>query len=185
MIIIIGFYSPKYIVRNTEIKSIVNNVFMNLIILDVRSLTENFAVVLSTNSCIGCFCSGDVDISVDIKEINKITECLKSIGFHSKEQPEKLVVLRSHAFYNLLENGFWISFWKPVTRAFLVQDAYDLRLSKSRLNAILVPDTNIRILDDDSLTYFCALHILAGHYFTLTPGARLHVDLIGLQEQKK
>ena len=181
----------KYIVRNTEIKSIVNNVFYEFNNFGCKSptLTENFAVVLSSNSCIGCFCSGDVDISADIKEINKITECLNSIGFQSKEQPEKIGEYsgQSMQFYNknLLENGFWINvIWKPVTRAFLVQDAYDLRLSKARLNAILVPDTNIRILDDDSLMYFCALHISAGHYFTLTPGTRLHVDIDRLARAK-
>jgi hypothetical protein len=58
-----------------------------------------------------------------------------------------------------------------------VQDKYEVRLNRDRLSAKKHGDSNIRILDDSSLLYFCALHSSAGHYFTLSPGLRLFVDI--------
>lgn len=175
----------KYVERNIEIKSIVENLFyeFNKSECESPTLTENFAVVLASKSCIGCFCSGDVDISADIKEINKITKCLNSIGFYSKEQPKKIGEYsgQSMQFFNKTElsgKGFWINIvWVPVTRAFLIQGKYQERLKRDRLNASNIFNSNIRILDYTSLLYFCCLHSSAGHYFTLTPGIRLYVDI--------
>lgn len=181
----------QFILRNTAIKSLIDTVFVAFKQYNCSSvtLTENFAVVLSTNSCIGCFCSGDVDLSADIAEQKLITECLNSIGFNSNDQPRLIGEYsgQSMQFFNknVLKKGFWINvIWKPVTRAFLVQDKYEKRLSVDRLNAVLVPGTSIRVLDDDSLMYFCALHISAGHYFTMTPGLRLYIDIDRLARAK-
>lgn len=182
----------KYIKRNTEIKEIVDKVFQNLnkYGCDSVTLTENFAVVLTTNGCIGDFCSGDVDLSADIKEQEKITSCLNSMNFFSKDQPNSIgeYVGQSMQFFNesIFEEGFWINvIWKPVTRAFLVQEKYEKRLSKDRLDALTIPNTSIRVLQDDSLMYFCSLHIAAGHYYTLPPGLRLFIDIDRLARAKK
>jgi hypothetical protein len=91
-------------------------------------------------------------------------------------------------FFNkdIIQGGFWVNvIWKPVTRAFLVQDKYEARLFRDRLFAKLIPGTEIRVLDDTSLMYFSALHISAGHYFTLSPGLRLYVDIDRLARNKK
>lgn len=182
----------RYTKRNIEIKEMLNRVFVNLNSYGCESvtLTENFAVVLTTNGCIGDFCSGDVDLSADIIEHEKITSCLNSMDFFSKDQPSAIgeYVGQSMQFFNgnLFEDGFWINIvWKPVTRAFLVQDKYDKRLSKDRLDAITIPDTNIRVLKDDSLMYFCSLHVAAGHYYTLPPGLRLFIDIDRLARAKE
>ncbi len=174
----------KFVQRNTDIINLVNIVFSKLAIYGCNSvtLTENFAVVLSGNSCIGCFCSGDVDLSADISEIKQIIDCFEELNFHSKEQPEAIgeYTGQSMQFFNndVIDNGFWINvIWKPVTRAFLIQEKYEKRLHADRLIAKLIPDTNIRVLDNTSLMYFCALHIASGHYYTLTPGLRLYVDI--------
>ena len=58
-----------------------------------------------------------------------------------------------------------------------MQDKYEARLIRDRLAAKKLDGSNIRILDDSSLLYFCALHSSAGHYFTLSPGLRLFVDI--------
>ena len=105
-----------------------------------------------------------------------------NFSFESKDQPSQISEYsgQSMQFYSheAIDRGFWINvIWKPVTRAFLVQDKYDVRLSKDRLLARTLGKSSIRILDDTSLLYFCALHISAGHYFTLTPGLRLFVDI--------
>jgi hypothetical protein len=189
------FWKPKYefyLKRNNEVKELLNSIFIRLKNYECNTLTltENFAVVLSSDASIACFCSGDVDLSADISEKDAIIACLNSLNYFSKEQPEKIGEYsgQSMMFFNkdIIEGGFWINVvWKPVTRAFLEQDKYEIRLSKDRLSAKLVPGTEIRVLDDTSLMYFCALHISAGHYFTLSPGIRLYVDVDRLARNRK
>lgn len=181
------YWQPKYdffFERNLKIKDLLDLIFKKLDAFACKSiaLTENFGVLLSTNSNIGCFSSGDIDLSANIFERDKIIECLNHFGFYSKD---KLNVIgeysgQSMQFFNknFLDEGFWINvIWKPVTRAFLVQDNYESRLDKERINFKLVENTRIRVLNDTALMYFCCLHISAGHYFTLTPGLRLYYDI--------
>ena len=174
----------KFVDRNKKIKSLLHSIFTKMKLFSCKSLTltENFGVILSTNSCIGCFCSGDVDLSADLYEKDIIESCLNEFNFYSKKQPEKIGQYsgQSMQFYNdrFIDGGFWINvIWKPVTRAYLIQDKYELRLSADRLKYKLIPNTNIKVLGDTSLMYFSALHISAGHYFTLSPGPRLYVDI--------
>jgi len=173
-----------FVNRSKKIISLLVSIFSKMKERECHSLTltENFASVLSSNACIGCFGSGDIDLSADIKEIDKIVSGLNSLGFYSKEQPKSIGQYsgQSMQFFNskAIEDGFWVNvIWKPVTRAFLVQDKYESRLYNDRLSAKLIDKTNIRVLNDTSLMYFCALHIAAGHYYTLTPGVRLYVDI--------
>jgi len=173
-----------FVKRNLKIKSLLDAIFdeMKEFSCESLTLTENFAVVLAAESCIGCFCSGDVDLSADLVERDSIIGLLNKFGFTSKDQPQVMGEYsgQSMQFFNpeAIDVGFWVNvIWKPVTRAFLVQDKYDVRLSKDRLLARTLGKSSIRILDDTSLLYFCALHISAGHYFTLTPGLRLFVDI--------
>ena len=189
------FWKPKYdffLKRNNEVKALLNSIFLKLKDYECKSLTltENFAVVLSSNTSIASFCSGDVDLSADINEKDSIVACLNSLNYFSKEQPNKISEYsgQSMMFQNkdIIEGGFWVNvIWKPVTRAFLVQDKYETRLFRDRLRAKLIPGTEIRVLDDTSLMYFCALHIASGHYYTLTPGIRLFVDIDRLARNKK
>ena len=133
-------------------------------------------------SDIGCFSSGDVDISANVSEKNKIITCLNDFDFYCEDQTDEIgeYTGQSMQFYNnnFLDTGFWINvIWKPVTRAFLIQEKYERRLEKARNNYKLIENTRIRVLDDTELMYFCCLHISAGHYFTLTPGLRLYYDI--------
>ena len=183
----VDFWRKKhnfYVKRNQAIKDLLESIFATMSDFQCESvtLTENFAVLLATNTCIGCFSSGDVDLSADISERGKIVDWFRSFNFLSNDPPQSIREYsgQSMQFFNpdSIDGGFWINvIWKPVTRAFLVQDKYDVRLSKDRLLARTLGKSSIRILDDTSLLYFCALHISAGHYFTLTPGLRLFVDI--------
>jgi hypothetical protein len=173
-----------FVERNKKIKLLLDSIFRKIDTYSCESLTltENFAVVLSSNLCIGCFSSGDVDLSADLNDKDEIIACLNEFNFYSKDQPKQIGEYsgQSMQFYNrdFFDEGFWINvIWKPVTRAFLIQDKYELRLSKDRILYKLITDTKIRVLNDTSLMYFCALHISAGHYFTLSPGLRLYVDI--------
>lgn len=174
----------NFVLRNTAIKALLESIFVDAQSYSCESvtLTENFAAVLSSNACIGCFCSGDVDLSADITEKDQIIKWLKKFDFLSKEQPASIGEYsgQSMQFFNsnVIDGGFWINvIWKPVTRAFLVQNKYEVRLTKDRLLARPKDGSSIKILEDTSLLYFCALHISAGHYFTLSPGLRLYVDI--------
>ena len=181
------FWRPHYdfyLHRNQKIKGLLDSIFNELEAFGCISvvLTENFGALLASDSSLACFCSGDVDLSADISEKNAIVNCLKSFSFESNNQPSKIGEYsgQSMQFYNdeAIDGGFWINvIWKPVTRAFLIQNKYEVRLNRDRLSAKKCGDSNIRILDDSSLLYFCALHSSAGHYFTLSPGLRLFVDI--------
>jgi hypothetical protein len=173
-----------YLRRNRAIKELLDSIFGGLESYGCKSvvLTENFGALLASHSSLVCFCSGDVDLSADIAEKDDVVNCLRTFGFESKDQPSKIGEYsgQSMEFYSseAIDGGFWINvIWKPVTRAFLLQDKYEVRLNRDRLSAKKHGDSNIRILDDSSLLYFCALHSSAGHYFTLSPGLRLFVDI--------
>ena len=173
-----------YLHRNQKITKLLDSIFIGLEEYGCKSvvLTENFGALLASDSSLACFCSGDVDLSADIAEKDDIVNCLRTFSFESKDQPSKIGEYsgQSMQFYSheAIDRGFWINvIWKPVTRAFLVQDMYEVRLNRDRLIANKHGESNIRILDDSTLLYFCALHSSAGHYFTLSPGLRLFVDI--------
>jgi len=174
----------SFVGKNNEIKSLLDNIFMNMQSFGCKTLTltENFGVVLKSNSCIGCFCSGDVDLYADINEKQNIESCLNHMNFFCDYRPGRVSEYSKQIsmFHNpdIFNEGYWINIlWKTTSRAFLIQDKYDTRLSKERLFAKSIEGTNIRVLNETSLMYFCALHIASGHYYTLTPGLRLYVDI--------
>ena len=173
-----------FIDRNSKIKEFLEELFSATHEFSCFSLTltENFGALIASNSCIGDFCSGDVDIYADLEELNNIIRLMNFFNFFSKEQPKDIgeYTGQSLQFFcsSFLDDGFWINIiWLPVTRAFLIQDKYTKRLNEHRQMAVTVRGSNIRFLEPTSLLYFCALHISAGHYFTLNPGLRLYVDL--------
>ena len=57
-----------FVQRNQEVKSLLDSVFTKMESFGCKTLalTENFGVVLRSHSCIGCFCSGDVDLYADL-----------------------------------------------------------------------------------------------------------------------
>lgn len=182
-----SFWEPKFQYfheRNNKIKELLNFIFQKLDSVNCKSiaLTENFAVLLTTKSNIACFSSGDIDMSANINEKDKIISCLNDFDFYSNDKSNKIGEYsgQSMQFFNkkFLDSGFWINIiWKPVTRAFLIQNRYEKRLEKARINYKLIENTSIRVLRDTELMYFCCLHISAGHYFTLSPGLRLYYDI--------
>ena len=173
----------KYVERNKQIKILIDKIFKEFEKnnCDKVVLSENFAVILSSNSSIGDFSSGDVDMYGDLSQKNSIIKSLNKFNFFSNEQPKKIgeYTGQSMQFYNeKFLNGFWINIiWKPVTRAFLIQKNYEKRLKKCIKDYKTIKNTKIKVLNDNALVYFCALHISAGHYYTLSPGLRLYVDI--------
>lgn len=174
----------SYRKRNEKIIIILDELFLNFEAENCVSvsLTENFASLLLSGGCLACFCSGDVDLSADINEIDAILKVMTQAGFQLTNPIESFGEYngQSAKFEKVggVLNGFRVNIvWKPVTRAFLDQSLYEKRLSHERLKSERFSNTNIKILNDTALLYFCCLHIASGHYYTLSPGARLYVDI--------
>jgi hypothetical protein len=107
---------------------------------------------------------------------------MESNGFYisKRKKSTKIKDDQCTMFFNesIIDSGFWINVvWVSVTRSFLNQKKFNKRLFLKRPSASVVRNTNIRVLDATSLLYFCAIHIAAGHYYTLPPGERLYIDL--------
>lgn len=170
--------------RNRTINEMLEKLFIAFTRNNVRSicLVENFATVLRSYSCMGCFCSGDVDLSADLNEKILISKCLEELNFWLDKRTEQSLKNSNQVsiFYNedLLEDGFRINvMWQPIARSFLVQDEYDVRFSVERLKSTSIMESNIKALNATALMYYNILHIALGHYFTLSPGLRLYVDI--------
>ena len=173
-----------YTKRNELIKNSLESIFLTAKKLKIYSitLTENFASVLLSRSPLGCFTSGDVDLSADINEKDKIVSCMESNGFFisNRKKSANIKDFQCTTFFNdsITDSGFWINvLWVTVTRSFLNQRKFNKRLFLKRRNAIVIKNSNIRVLETTSLFYFCAIHIAAGHYYTLPPAEKLYVDL--------
>jgi hypothetical protein len=173
-----------YVERNEKIIEMLDSVFLEMQSYGCKTLalTENFGVVLQSQSCIGCFCSGDIDLYADIFEKEQIISCMNSLNFTHQTRTigKRENSEQSTMFFNgeIIPGGFWIQIvWKPVARAFFYQKKYEARLLNERLLANQIAGTKIRVLNETALMYFCALHISAGHYYTLSPGLRLYVDI--------
>lgn len=173
-----------FLTRNIKILTSVVNVFEKFEENGIKSavLCENFAVLLSSEECLGCFCSGDVDIYADISERNLIISVMNDLGF---KMPAPIVQMSEYAGqsiqfvnYELLSQEFWVNIiWVPVTRAFLYQDRYKKRLQLERSRCEKYKSSSIKLFDKTALLYFCCLHIAAGHYYSLSPGVRLYYDV--------
>jgi len=170
--------------RNRIIKEMLEKLFLAFNRNNVKStcLVENFATVLRSDACIGCFCSGDVDISADLNERIQIAKSLEELNFSMDKRIDQSITNSNQVstFYNddLIADGFRINvMWQPIARSFLVQEDYDVRFSKERLKATTIMESNIRVLNATALMYYNILHIALGHYYTLSPGMRLYVDI--------
>lgn len=173
----------NFIERNKKITLVLEDIFSDLVKKDCKSLcvTENFGSVLRSDYCLGCFCSGDVDLSADVFDIQIIEAILQDHGFiKDNRKNHKALKDQVSMYYNnkMIDGMFWLQItWVAISRSFLVQSKYEMRLKNERLLATCVNNTSIRVLNPNALMYFCALHIASGHYYTLSPGIRLYVDI--------
>jgi len=174
----------RYVKRNKKIVNLLNNLFEKAKYYGCNSLalTENFGSLLRSKSCIGCFTSSDVDIFADKIEKKDIILLLGDLGFILQNRGGRVENYSTQVsmFFNpeSIDKGFWINIlWTTTSRAFLQQKRYNERLKKERVKALPVEGTNIKVLNNTALLYYCALHIACGHYFTLSPGYRLYVDV--------
>lgn len=173
----------SYIDRNEVIFDVLDKLFENFEDSNVGypAIYENFGVVLRSNSCIGCFASGDIDLTTDSQFRDKFGKVMKRNGFEEITRRNQVSSKIVTNYYNesVTKAGLWVNLtWKPIARRF-VNNHHKIgeRLAKARRTAGTIEGTNIRVLNSDELMYFCILHIALGHYYTNSPGSRLYVDI--------
>lgn len=172
-----------YIARNRIIYEVLDKLFAGFEASNISypAVYENFGVILRSNSCVGCFASGDIDLTTDLEHRDKFDKVMNNNGF-------KEITRRNHVssrivtnYYNesITKDGFWINLtWKPIARRFVNNhNRLAERLAEARRTAQPIEGTNIRALNSDELMYFSILHIALGHYYTNSPGIRLYVDV--------
>lgn len=171
-----------HIERNSLIEEIIDHIFKRFDQFGIETicLFENFGTVLSAGSCLGCFCSGDVDLTADIENEKEISAVLDFFNFKKEEENRGIFNnVSSYHHRSMFEKGFRINIvWEPVgNRLECFNKACSLRLRLERMHAKKLPNESIRVLQNNALLYFSILHIASGHFYTMQPGLRLYVDI--------
>ena len=170
--------------RNLNIIKLLDQVFRKLEEKGCTRVcvTENFSAVLASDSCIGCFASGDVDLFVDIEMIPIVKEVMDEMGFSLGDRIKRKKCF-AYEYYNetILGTKFWLNFqWAPLTRKKThLYDQYSItrRLYQELDRTIRYKDTAIKLLSNDAMMYFNLHHIASGHYFIMSPEFRLYADI--------
>lgn len=174
----------KFIDRNAAILAFLNEAYMALEANGVKKMfvSENFGALLSSNSDIGLFSSGDIDNYADYSEKEKIYTAMKSIGCEIKER----YAVKNHIASEFLPGearglpeGFYLSVdFYPLARlklpCFIKADDF------VNWNKIYhYGETKINLPPPEALMYICLLHISL-HSFCRAPDIRLYTDLYNM-----
>ena len=164
--------------RNISIIEILNIIFGKFKIAQVNKVFvyENFGAVLTSDTLVGCFASGDVDLYADRSFQNSITEILKREGFEpANTNFSEATVSTEYINETFLEEGFRINImWKPLSRIKLPFPInIDSCVQWDKL--VTYKKTNILLPGIDALMYLCLLHISV-HGFHRSPDIRLYTD---------
>ena len=167
----------QYLKRNELLLEVLEKVFADTEKEGITSLcvTENFGSILRGHACLGCFQSGDIDMTADRSEQKKIEAVFQKYGFILKSDTVQVTKYKNTG---LIPGGFSFQItWVAVARSYLNQKAPTKRLAESRIAATAIEGKHIKVLNPTEQLYFCSYHISAGHYYTLTPGIRLYADI--------
>ncbi len=152
-------------------------------------VTENFATILLSDSCLSCFCSSDIDLLCLEEDKEVITEVMEDFGFHWADRHKRKKSFarefkNESAFDTKMGgrwNGFWLNFqFRPATR--VKTHLYDQRRIWRRYPSLFEEtcqygNTQIRLFNPEALTYLNCVHIASMHYYILTPDFRLYADI--------
>lgn len=166
-----------YCKRNELLLETLQNVFKDTNEAGIKTMciTENFASLLCGNACIGCFQSSDIDLTADRSEQKQIEDVFSKYGFILKSDTVQVTKYKNN---EIIDGGYSFQItWVAVARSYLNQDAPTKRLVDARRRATTLDSSDVKVPNPTDLLYFCAYHISAGHYYTLTPGIRLYVDI--------
>lgn len=171
-------------VRNQKVFSLLCRIFERFDEEGMNNIcvVENFASILSSDSCMGCFCSGDVDLFCYGIDMDKMNDVMADFGFvWSDRHKRKKSFAREYKSMDAIGEEFWLNFqWKAVTRK--KTHLYDQRYIAKRYPKLFseteyYKDTKIKIFKPEAALYTNCLHIACCHYYILTPGIRLYADV--------
>ena len=171
-------FHENFVQRNRIILDILDKIFRDFDLNGIKKIFvyENFGALLCSDSCIGCFASGDVDIYADVTQRMNISTVLINNNFFPKGQDLSIDTIKVEYFNpNLFENGFGLNvMWKPLSRTKLPFNM-DTENFINWNDLRTYPGTNIKLPDQETLMYLCLLHISV-HSFIRSPALRLYVD---------
>lgn len=172
--------------RNKSILLYLDKVYKTLLEAGVRKMfvSENFAALLSANSDLALFASGDIDNYADPDEKEKIYRAFECLGCRRKERFSGKHQIAAEFFPHDAESlpeGFYISVdFYPLARlklpCFVNADDFvewDGLYTYGNTHIVLPPI--------NALTYICMLHISL-HSFSRAPDIRLYIDLLNLSK---
>ncbi|BCR36099.1 nucleotidyltransferase family protein [Mariniplasma anaerobium] len=172
----------EYEKRNHNILEETRTIFQKFSSTDKNIiLIENFGTILSSNACLGCFSSGDIDLSADSSDYHEVIKYMSELGYIKESRrgvPNSIMTTFSKA--NVLEGKkFYVNFeWKPIARRYIIGiKKLHRRLEHFRKNNYKTLDNGIKVLSDNALLYFNLLHVSIGHYYNTSPGIRLYADI--------
>jgi len=164
--------------RNTQILDGLINIFdiFNSNGINKIFLYENFGALLASETSIGCFSSGDIDLFSDISHKEKINEILISLNFFPKNINNSINTIKTEYFNNkFIKGGFGINvMWKPLSRLKLPFHI-DINNSIKWEYLTTYKDTHVKIPTKEALMYLCLLHTSV-HSYHRSPDIRLYTD---------
>ncbi|MFA7636514.1 MAG: hypothetical protein WCX81_01980 [Monoglobales bacterium] len=170
--------------RNNALLAFLDEAYAALEANGVKKMfvSENFGALLSSNSDIGLFSSGDVDNYADYSEKEKIYAAMKSIGCEIKERYALKNHIASEFFPSAsrgLPEGFYFSVdFYPLARlklpCFIKADNF---IDWDRLHNY--GETKIKLAPPEALMYICLMHISL-HSFCRAPDTRLYIDIYNM-----
>lgn len=174
----------RYLKRNLKVIDLLDRVFAEFEKAEIKNVcvAENFAAVLSSGACLGCFCSGDVDFYCDDIDLDKLDNIMISMGFEwSDRHKRKKSFAREYKSLDTIGEEFWLNFqFKPMTRK--KTHLYDQRYVLRRYHTLFsqteyYEQTHIKYFAPEAAMYLNCVHISSGHYYILAPGLRLLADI--------
>jgi len=141
-------------------------------------VTENFGAMLSADTDIGLFASGDIDNYADIAEYDRICAAFSQRGYKKKDRFSGHLLISTNFTNNeLLPKNFEIGIeWFPLSRLKLPCFVEANKFINWNLLSYY-KDTRILLPSPDVLMYICLLHITL-HTYCRAPAIRLYRDIV-------
>ena len=162
--------------RNLQITKLVAKVFEAFNKNDINKICifENYGALLSSDTDIALYSSGDVDLYADVSQKSDIIKVMETFGYKANDDESNLRNIMTE-FINDDETLIRISIaWKPLRRFSL---PFKADTSKYFVweEMKYYKETLIRLPSPETLLYLCYLRI-AVHGYSRSPDVRLYVD---------
>ena len=165
--------------RNQQVIAALDQVFRKFEVTGVHKVfvSQNFGAVLTGETDIALFASGDVDLCGDVLEKDLINQVFEELGYNRKDRycGHKLI---SSEFSNdsLLPSNFHFGICYDTISRLKLPNPIEMNEFVDWDNLLQYRDTHIILPPVDAQTYICLVHISL-HSFSRAPDIRLYVDV--------